>query len=75
MANVEQAKRRKTEADIEVVGKDHIVGMKNLCDYLEVSDSTVRKWEKNQGFPIRRLDGFIIASKRSIARWFASRTE
>lgn len=46
-----------------------IVRMAGLCRWLDVSTTTVVKWQKQGGMPHMVIDGVTLYDKRKVAQW------
>ena len=44
-------------------------GMKAICDYLGVSENTVRKYIKEEGLPVGRIGGGMVSDAEKIDAW------
>ena len=44
-------------------------GMKAICDYLGVSENTVRKYIKEEGLPVGRIGGSMVSDEEKIDTW------
>jgi len=48
---------------------DLLIGMKAICEYLNVSESTVKKWQQTfDDFPIKKA-GRLISSRKALNDW------
>ncbi|MBN2379355.1 helix-turn-helix domain-containing protein [candidate division WOR-3 bacterium] len=64
----EQEQPLKTESLEDVAP---IITVKNLAEYLSVSESTIYQWVKEQKIPHYRIDKTIRFSQPVIERWLA----
>ncbi|HFH8376610.1 TPA: DNA-binding protein [Streptococcus agalactiae] len=46
-----------------------IVRMAGLCRWLDVSTTTVVKWQKQGGMPHMVIDGVTLYDKRKVTQW------
>ncbi|HGD2212722.1 TPA: DNA-binding protein [Streptococcus agalactiae] len=46
-----------------------IVRMAGLCRWLDVSTTTVVKWQKQGGMPHMVIDGVTLYDKQKVAQW------
>ncbi|MBM6541391.1 Uncharacterised protein [Streptococcus dysgalactiae subsp. equisimilis] len=46
-----------------------IVRMAGLCRWLDVSTTTVVKWQKQGGMPHMVIDGVTLYDKRKVTKW------
>lgn len=46
-----------------------IVRMAGLCRWLDVSTTTVVKWQKQGGMPHMVIDGVTLYNKHKVAQW------
>lgn len=46
-----------------------IVRMAGLCRWLDVSTTTVVKWQKQGGMPHMMIDGVTLYDKHKVAQW------
>lgn len=50
--------------------EDMLVGMKEICAFLTVSESTVLKWYRESGLQIKKVAGGTwIGSRKKIQTW------
>ena len=52
---------------------DALVGMKAICQYLGVSESTALKYHREYDLPIKKVgpNGYWLGSKKNIDEWSA----
>ena len=56
-------------------GSDVLSGMKEICNFLGVSDKTALDWHKFRGMPIRKEGGIWVGSRKKIEAWNRERIE
>jgi predicted DNA-binding transcriptional regulator AlpA len=44
-------------------------GMKEICAYTKRSESIIRKWHRDYGFPLVKLGGAVESDKAKIDAW------
>lgn len=49
---------------------DKLVGMKQICQFLQVSENTILAWQKKNDLPIRKAGGIWIGSRTKLNEWF-----
>jgi len=56
----------------EVESSDVLVGMKAICDFLNMSDATVLKYHRGyDDFPVKK-NGVYVSSRSKLNTWFRS---
>lgn len=48
---------------------DKLIGMKAICQYLNISEATAIKWHREIDLPIKKACGIWIGSKEKIEKW------
>jgi predicted DNA-binding transcriptional regulator AlpA len=58
-------------------GQERLESWKEIADYLKKSVSTVQRWERQEGLPVRRHEhlklGSVVAYKRELDAWMQAR--
>ncbi len=49
---------------------DKLVGMKEICQYLGVSEATALKWYRECDLPIKKAKGIWIGARSKVDKWF-----
>lgn len=44
-------------------------GWIEIAAYVKVHECTVREWEESQGFPVARINGYVMTTKGIIELW------
>ncbi len=48
---------------------DNLVGMKDICIFLGVSEVTALKWWREYDLPIKKRGGIWVCSRKKIEEW------
>ncbi len=49
-----------------------LVGMKDICRYLKISESTALAWKREYAMPIRKIKGIWVTTRPRLDTWFAA---
>ncbi len=50
-------------------------GWKEIAEYLGVHPETARKWAEEEGLPVSKIKGKVLASKNAIEAWLIKNKE
>jgi hypothetical protein len=58
---------------MSVEAQNLLVGMKHICSFLNVSETTALKWHRELGLPIKKTSksGYWVGSRVAINEWCA----
>lgn len=48
---------------------EELIGWKAIADFIQVSESTARRWRHSLGLPAYRLGGQIRANPEKVKKW------
>lgn len=54
---------------------NNLIGMKEICQVLGVSEATALKWHREYEMPIKKVDGIWIGSRKKLDEWFVKFSE
>ena len=49
---------------------DKLMGMKEICAHLRISESTALNWYRTCSLPIKKAGGIWIGSRHKIDKWY-----
>ena len=47
-----------------------LIGMKDICKHLQVSESTALTWHREYQMPIKKLKGIWMSTRTALDKWF-----
>lgn len=54
------------------VAAPRYLAIEDVCDWLGITDKTLRVWRHRHGFPTIAVDGWIRFDRDSVAAWLAA---
>jgi hypothetical protein len=66
------ARRCGSQGDCDPGGRPWLDGVKEICDYCGFSRFALRSY-RNKGFPVRNVEGRVVALKDDVDKWMVGR--